>query len=185
MGADDHGKPAPRAIKLENNASKLFDEQRQEAMRRAQTGSGLVAGWHGKNPGRILRLSLGFEFLTWARREDNAPEPVTVSADAVIRAGGYIDYAAAMLERVVGGLATGRAESDAAQIARHLLKIVQDAPKGARLKKLNERELYQRSGFNWARDAKRRSAALLVLFDAAWVRPAETVDGPGRRLTGK
>jgi hypothetical protein len=46
--------------------------------------------------------------LAWAARGGSAPEPTSVAADAVVRAGGYIDYAAAMLERVTGGLAVGR-----------------------------------------------------------------------------
>jgi hypothetical protein len=181
MGSDNFGTPAPRAIGLDNDALMLFDEQRQEAMRRAQGGSGVAAGWHGKNPGRILRLALVFELLAWAAREDDAPEPTTISAEAVVRAGGYIDYCAAMLERVIGGLVISRAEIDAAQIARHLRNLAQGAPKHARLKPLNERELYQRSGFAWARDSNRRSTALSVLRDAGWVRVLEAADGPGRR----
>ena len=154
MGADDHGAPAPRALPLDTDALQLFDEQRQEAMRRARAASGLAAGWHGKNPGRLLRLALVFELLAWAARDDGAPEPASVSADAVARAGGYIDYASAMFERVIGGLAIGRAEADAAQIARHVLAIARGAPPHARLKPLNERTLYQMRGFSWARDAQ-------------------------------
>jgi len=71
-GTDDHGQPAPRALRLDGKAFELFDEQRQEAMRRARAASGLVAGWHGKNPGRILRLALVFELLAWAARGDGA-----------------------------------------------------------------------------------------------------------------
>jgi hypothetical protein len=32
----------------------------------------------GKNPGRILRLALVFEYLTWAVRGDGTPEPTEV-----------------------------------------------------------------------------------------------------------
>jgi Protein of unknown function (DUF3987) len=179
MGTDDHGQPAPRALRLDVKAFGSFDEERQEAMRRARAASGLIAGWHGKNPGRILRLALLFELLAWAAREHGVPEPTHVSADAMARAVRYIEYAAAMLERVVGGLAISRADIDAAQIARHVLAIARAAPQQARLKRLNERSLYQRRGFTWARDKKRRGEALTVLCEAGWVRASQP-DGQGR-----
>jgi hypothetical protein len=171
QGSDNNGLPAPRALRLDVNAVDLFDEQRQEVMRLARAASGLAAGWHGKNPGRILRLALVYELLDWAARGDEPREPTSVAADAVVRAGGYIDYAAAMLERVTGGLAVGRAEADAAQVARHVLAIAQGAPPHARLKPLNERSLYQTRGFTWARGSKRRTEAFTTLEGASWVRP--------------
>jgi Protein of unknown function (DUF3987) len=179
MSTDNYGRLAPRILRLAHDALVLFDEQRQEAMRRARLGSGLAAGWHGKNPGRILRLALVFEYLAWAARGDGAPEPTVVSADAVARAGGYIDYAAAMLDRVIAGLAIGPAEADAAQIARHVLSVAKSAPPLARLKPLNERALYQMRGFTWARGKKRRTDAFLVLQGAGWIRPRQA-DGHGR-----
>jgi Protein of unknown function (DUF3987) len=161
----------PRIIlPLDADACWLFDEQRQEAMRRARAASGMAAGWHGKNPGRVLRLSLVFEQLTWAAR-DGVPEPAGVSADAVARAGGYIDYAAAMLERVIEWLAIGRGEADAAQIALHVQEIARRAPPRALLKPINERVLYQTRGFSWARDRRRRIEAFLILQESGWIRP--------------
>jgi hypothetical protein len=179
MGSDNTGTAAPRALLLEGNAYDLFDVQRQEAMRLARAASGLAAGWHGKNPGRTLRLALVYELLAWAARGDGAPELTSAAADAVVRAGGYVDYAAAMLERVTGGLAVGRAEADVARVARHLLAIAQGAPPRSRLKPLNERTLYQTRGFPWARDSKRRAEAFTVLQDACWLMPPRG-DGHGR-----
>jgi hypothetical protein len=179
MGADDHGEPTPIAIRLDDDAFALFDEQRQEAMHRARRASGLAGGWHGKNPGRLLRLALVFELLAWAAGNGDAPEPASVSADAVVRAGGFIDYTAAMFERMIAGLAIGRPEADAAEIARHVLVTARAAPPHARLKPLNERSLYQRAGFSWARDAERRAEALAVMSEALWLRRPQT-DGHGR-----
>jgi hypothetical protein len=179
MGTDNHGIPAPRALPLDREARKLFDEQRQEQMQRARDASGFAAGWYGKNPGRLLRLALVFEHLTWAARTDGAAQPASVSADAVVRAGGFVDYATAMFERVVAGLAISRAQADAAQIARHVQAIAGTAPRYARLKPLNERSLYQRRGFAWARDRKRRGDAFAVLQDDGWLRPAQ-VNGHAR-----
>jgi hypothetical protein len=169
MGADDHGLPAPIALRLDDDARALFDELRQEWMQRARKASGLVAGWAGKNPGRALRFALVFEMLAWAALD--GAEPASVSVDAVVRAGGYLDYAAGMLDRVTAGLAIGEAEVDAAAIARHLL--------ATRPASVNERGLYQTAGFTWAREAERRAAAFRVLDRAGWIRrPA--VAGQGR-----
>jgi hypothetical protein len=170
MGADDHGTPAPIALPLHYEGRALFDEVRRDWMKRARTTSGLSAGWAGKNPGRVLRLALVFEGLTWAARGD--AEPASVSADAIARAASYLDYAAGMLDRVTAGLALTETEADAATIARHIL--------ATRLVLLNERNLYQAQGFAWARNTKRRAAALTVLERAGWIRRPPTV-GPGRR----
>jgi hypothetical protein len=179
MGTDDRGQPAPIALLLDSSACRLFDEQRREAMLRARTASGLAGGWHGKNPGRLLRLAIVFEYLAWALADGSTPEPLSVSADAVVRAGGFIDYAAAMFERVIAGLAVTEAQADAAQIARHVLRIIKATPSHVRLKPLNERRLYQQRGFAWARDPKRRADAIAVLCDASWLRPLHA-DGHGR-----
>jgi hypothetical protein len=160
MGTDDRGAPAPRALRLEGDAFRLFDELRRDAMERARSASGLAAGWYGKNPGRALRLALVYEMLAWAARQ--GVEPASVSADVMARAGGYLDHATAMLDRVLGGLAIGRVEGDAAAIARHVLET--------RPAQLNERDLYQTAGYAWAREPKRRGAALAMLGDAGWIR---------------
>ena len=169
MGADDHGVPAPRALPLDKDARALFNELRCDAMSSARSAVGLAAGWHGKNPGRTLRLALMYQFLAWAVRQD--AEPVSISADAMARAGGYLDYAAGMLDRVTAGLAIGRAEADAAVIARYLL--------ARRPACLNERQLYQAPGYAWARNSERRRAALAVLTRAGWIRQP-TAGGHGR-----
>jgi hypothetical protein len=170
MGADDQGAPAPHSLPLDTDAHKLFDEMRRDAMERARRAHGLAAGWYGKNPGRILRLALVYALLACAMRGDDA-EPVSVSADAIARAGGYLDYAAGMLHRVTSGLAIGQAEVDAAVIARHLL--------ATRPARLNEREIYQTAGFAWAREDDRRAAALGVLDQAGWIRQSQRA-GRGR-----
>jgi hypothetical protein len=179
MGADNDGHPAPRALRLERGAFGLFDEQQQDARRHARAAAALVSGWHGKNPGRLLRLALVFEYLASAALGDGVSEPTSASADAVARAGGFVDYAGAMLERVIGGLAITRAMADAAEIARYLLAVAKTAPPHARLRLLNERSLYQMRGFAWARDAKRRTEAFVILRDANWLRPPQA-DGQGR-----
>jgi Protein of unknown function (DUF3987) len=175
MGTDLKGRPSPIALRLDDDAFCLFDEQQQQAKLQARSAWGLASGWHGKNPGRILRVAATFEHLSWAASRNGEPTPTNVSANSIARAVRYIRYASDMLERVLGGLAVGRADRDAAQIARHIAA----AGPCASLNPLNERDLYQKRGFAWARDARRRAAALAVLKDVGWLRAAEA-DGRGR-----
>ncbi len=171
LGLDDNpaGEPKPRVLRLAPDALALFEELRREAMERARTSRGLAAGWHGKSPGRVLRLALVFELLGWAALRDRSAEPPSITADAMVRAGGYLDYLAAMLDRVTAGLAVGQAEADAAVIARHILVT--------RPARLNERDLYQRPGWSWLRDGERRGAAVRLLANAAWIRQPSHVGG--------
>jgi hypothetical protein len=174
MGEDQYGTPAPHALRLDDYARHLFNEVRSTAMRRARESSGLAAGWHGKNPGRALRLALVYQLLTWSAHGDGEREPITVTDDAMARAAGYLDYAAAMMERIEGGLAIGRAETDAAAIARYLLETSAPA--------LNERELYQSAGWAWLRRPGRRAPALRILEEAAWIRrPTSEAGKLGRK----
>jgi hypothetical protein len=169
MDGDPAGKLAPRVLWLDSDGLALFDELRREAMMRARSSRGLAAGWHGKTPGRALRLALVYELLGWVG--DHAPEPNVVSADAMARVGGFLDYAAGMLDRITGGLAISQAEADAAVIARHIL--------ATHACEVNERTLYQRPGWAWFRVRERRAEALRALADAGWLRPAPQT-GHGR-----
>ena len=165
----DPGEPAPRILRLDREGLALYDELRQDAMQRARSARGLAGGWHGKTPGRALRLALVYDMLRWAASD--GAEPREVSADAVARAGGYLDYLVAMLDRVTARLAIGRAEADAAVIARHIL--------ATRAAALNERAVYQQPGWAWLREAERRAAALNGLVEAGWIRAG----GAGRQWT--
>jgi hypothetical protein len=160
--------PVPCILRLDPAAFALFEELRREAMELARASRGLAAGWHGKTPGRALRLALVFELLAWART--GGQEPRAVGGDAMARAGAYLDYLSAMLDRVTAGLAISGAEADAAVIGREILSTG--------CTRLNERELYQRQGWAWARDTERRAAALRVLASAGWIRsPPQTTRG--------
>jgi hypothetical protein len=162
MCVDATGEPAPALLRLDRNALALFDELRQEAMQRARSSRGLAGGWHGKTPGRAFRLALVYELLTWSAHHGS--EPHAISADAMARAGGYLDYLAAMFDRTTAGLAIGRDEADAAAIARNILST--------RPTTLNERALYQLPGWSWLRENGRRANAMRVLADAGWTRHA-------------
>jgi hypothetical protein len=119
MCFDGSDEPAPCQVRLDRTALALFDELRQETLQRSRSSRGLASGWHGKTPGRALRLALVFELLAWSMSDGS--EPRLISGDAMARAGYYLDYLASMFDRVTAGLAIRRDEADAATIARHVL----------------------------------------------------------------
>jgi hypothetical protein len=132
-------------------------------MQKARDLHGLAAGWHGKTPGRILRLALTYELLAWAAQDDaKAADPVLISVDSIARAGRYLDYAAAMLDRVTAGMAIGQDDEHAAAVGRYLL--------ASRSTMLNERDLSRMAGFSWARRRDLRREALHILEAEGWIR---------------
>jgi len=169
MHPDQIADLSPRILRLSDDALRLFEEFRWEAMERARSSRGLAAGWHGKSPGRALRLALVFELLSFAAGTQE--EPQSVSADAMARAAAYHDYATAMFDRVTAGLAISEAEEDAAHIARYILSTQSSL--------LNERNLYQQPGWAWFRKAEPRKNALHVLAEMGWIRSHFRV-GQGR-----
>jgi Protein of unknown function (DUF3987) len=169
MDCGSDGEPTPGVLRLDPEAFALFDDIRCDAMTRARSARGLAAGWHGKNPGRALRLAIVFELLSWVAR--GGEEPNVVGADSMARAGEYLDYLGGMLDRVTAGLALSAAEADAAAILRHILAT---SPQ-----RINERDLYQRPDWSWLRESARRAAAFDELERRGIVRQAART-GRGR-----
>jgi hypothetical protein len=85
------------------------------------------------------------------------------------RAAGYIDYLDAMMVRALGELAVSEAQRVAALIA-HM--IVEERPA-----EINERNLYQRTGFSKLRDKKFRDDVLAELEEAGWLRRRKVAPG--------
>jgi len=84
------------------------------------------------------------------------------------RAGNYLDYLGAMLDRVTAGLAVSNAEADAVAILRHIL--------ATHLQRVNQRDLYQRPDWSWLRESTRRAAAFAELERRGIMRPAARAD---------
>jgi len=150
-------RPVPLAI------TASFDVIRREAMDKARSTHGLISGWHGKTPARALRLALVIEYLVWAATTDTA-EPQAITPASIAYAGDYLAYAEKMFERSISGLGISRQETDAALIARHIIKLS--------LTEINERQLYQAQGFAHLRDTPRRKEAFAALERMGWIMPA-------------
>ena len=150
-------------------ALQVLDTIRNEIVAAGGRESGVLACWRGKNPGRLLRLALTLEYLEWAANPDGTIEPEIVSLASMQRAAGYIDYLDAMMVRALGELAVSEAQRVAALIA-HM--IVEERPA-----EINERNLYQRTGFSKLRDKKFRDDVLAELEEAGWLRRRKVAHG--------
>jgi hypothetical protein len=187
-GRDGQGNSVPVVLRLETAALDVLQAVRNEVFEANQVdGAGVMAGWRGKNPGRLLRLALVFEMLEWSLAEDR-DHPGLVSLDMVERAADYLDYADAMMKRAVAGLALTDAQRDAAQLARHIVRVgpkaflshldekarqaISTDEDAAQKAVLNERKIYRAEGFRALRHEGRRQRAFAELVSAGWMRPA-------------
>jgi hypothetical protein len=169
---DEFGERRPRLVGLTEPARKILDSVRAEVAQANKADAGLMAGWRGKNPGRLQRHGLTLEFLAWAVAEGEA-EPREVSEAAIRQAADFLDYATAMIERVLGDAALDQATRDAASAARWIKKH------GPRT--VNGRELSKQRGQARLRNTETRRRAFELLEEAAFVRPAAVMPGVGRK----
>lgn len=160
--SDGAGGFRPKAIPLSPAAQPLFNEAYLRCEREARRRHGVFAEWLGKGPGRILRLALVFEFMTWAL-EPTAAEPEEISADTMARATRYHGYLEAMFLRTMAGIEPAEAGGDALAVA----KLIVERQWGH----VANRDIGREPGFRWFRaeqrgDKERRDNALRTLVDA-------------------
>jgi Protein of unknown function (DUF3987) len=167
----EDGEQLPRLIPVPEPGLKILDSIRNEVAAANREDSGLMAGWRGKTPGRLLRLGLVLEYAQWAAAGDE--EPDEVSEAAMRRAADYLDYLGTMFERVLGDMAIDAAARDAAQIGRWII--------ANRVGILNGRDLSKERGLSRLRKTEARRAAFQVLVEAAWIREAPASGKSGRR----
>lgn len=171
LDSNPEGGKRPRLVELLEPGRAILDKVRRETWAANKADTGLMAGWRGKTPGRLLRLGLVLEFLRWSA--EGGPEPTVVSETAMRQAGDYLDYSTAMFERVLGDMALDPATRDAAATARWI-----DCHRPATV---NGREMSKQRGLSRLRNSEIRRRAFEVLVEAGWVRPVSVTFGVGRK----
>jgi hypothetical protein len=163
MNRDHLGNPVPQIMRLDGEAAlQLLETVQREVFHANQTERGLIAGWRGKNEGRLLRIALVIELLKWAA-SGAGDAPVVVSAESVKRAARYLDYATKMMLRCLGELAMTEAQRDAARLARLI--------RSDRMTELKPRALYSSTpGWHALRNDRHRKAVIEVLEEAGWIK---------------
>jgi Protein of unknown function (DUF3987) len=173
-GRDHNGNLVPVVLGLDEKALEVLDKVRSEIFEANQAdGSGIIAGWRGKNSGRLLRLALVFEFLQWALT--GGAEPALISDEMMTRAADFIDYSTAMMEYALSGLSLSDAQRDAAKLARFIK--ANPAAYGRPPAIVNEREMYQTKGFRPLRKQDHRKRVFSILEGAAWLRRSVIATG--------
>jgi Protein of unknown function (DUF3987) len=171
---DDDGVSHPTFLRLASEARSPFKAAKRDCERRARRERGLIGEWLGKSPGRILRLALTFQLMTWSLTH-GAP-PTSIGLDALERAIRYFDYAEAMLRRTLAGLEPSRSAEDALAVAKQIAK--------KEWRHFTNYDVGREQGFRWFRgeDAetkRRRDNVLNVLIDAKAIRQDLVQTGRG------
>jgi hypothetical protein len=171
--SDDGSSVRPRTILLEGKAADEFQAWWEHKQWNAKlVAGGRLAGAIGKLDGVTLRIAQVLEFLNWAWRQSNTPEPEKISLESMRNALRIIDdWVRPNLERVFTEASLPEAHRDAMAVGRSLLKT--------KPTRVNARELRRQAGFPGPKEPKKMDAALEVLVDARWIN-LEPGDGPGR-----
>jgi hypothetical protein len=165
----------PAVLRWASEARSPFNAAKRDCERRARRERGLVGEWLGKGPGRVLRLALTFQLMTWSLSVGGAP-PTSIGLDALERAIRYFQYAEGMLRRTLAGLEPTRSAEDALALAKQIVK--------KRWAHFTNHDVGREQGFRWfrgedAESKRRRDNALNVLIDAKAIRQDLVQTGRG------
>ena len=172
---DDEGVSHPAVLRLASEARSPFNAAKRDCERRARRERGLIGEWLGKGPGRVLRLALTFQLMTWSLSGGGAP-PTSIGLDALERAIRYFHYAEGMLRRTLAGLEPTRSAEDALAVAKQIVK--------KQWRHFTNYDVGREQGFRWfrgedAENKRRRDNALNVLIDAKAIRQDLVQTGRG------
>jgi hypothetical protein len=174
----DGADPKPRTLLLKDDAADEFQgwwEREQWAAKEAATGQ--FASAVGKIDGIALRLAQVLEYLVWAWRQSNTPEPEHISLASVRNAIHLIEtWVRPSLERVFSEASLPKPQRDAMVIGRWLLKQERQ--------EINARSLRREAGFPGPKEPEPLDAALEIMADAGWLSapPRESgAKGRGRK----
>jgi hypothetical protein len=175
LAVDDEGVPHPGVLRLASEARSPFIAAKRDCERRARRERGLIGEWLGKGPGRVLRLALVFELMTWSLSGGGAP-PTSIGLDALERAIRYFHYAEKMLRRTLAGLEPTRSAEDALAVAKQIVKN--------QWRHFSNYDVGREQGFRWfrgeeAENKRRRDNPLNVLSDANAIRQDLVQSGRG------
>jgi hypothetical protein len=161
----EDGNERPLLMKLDKEGQDILHQMRMRQYEVDRTGRALdiMIEWYGKNPGRLLRVAMMFELLTWVIERPDEEPPVIISGKMMQLATDYLRYCESMLERCLAECGWVQEQRDAVLVARWIL--------GTKSLLFSERDLYRTSGFKHLRDKARRRKALGEMQDAGWIEP--------------
>jgi hypothetical protein len=157
----------PVLLSFHARAEARMDALRAEVFEMEADAAGIMRSWLGKLPGQAVRLAVIFAHMRWTAAPEHTPSPTFISAEDVEAAIALLTtYFLPMARRVFGSSALPEDERDARTLARWLLR------QRAIPATVNARDLRHMTGGPSLPDASRMRAALDVLAECGWVRPA-------------
>ncbi len=165
---DDSGAIVPDVLLLDPQAGEIFEAWIRDNDDAGAEAAGLYKGFLGKLRGMVLRLALVAELLAWAK--SGGREPDSIKAATLVTVLEFVDsYAKPSALRVFGDAALPIDQRNAAQLAK---MIVREA-----WERINARDLLKAGRLSKAEKAADVDAAIELLTEADWVRPAPTRSG--------
>jgi len=164
--------PDPLVLPLTREAEEVHWQLRCRAKELEDETAGVLLSWVGKMPGLCLRLAMVLTHMEWSMTP-SASEPVEIGPEAVDKAARFIlDYLLPMARRVFKGAGLRSDDSDAATLARWLLRQ-SPVPRT-----VNVRDVHRRPGGPSVPSPERIGAALAALATLHWVRSLKS-EGKG------
>jgi hypothetical protein len=188
-GVGEHREPVPVYMWLTDDAYAAFDAKKVEIGLEQNRKTGLENQWLGKNTGRLLRLSLVFELLSWAggfggtelalghELTTDIRGPKDISLDAVRRAVGFLDFITAHFRKIMQeGSEPFEADNDIRDVLRLLVE--------QKSERLTTKDIGTVNGFRWFRGineagARRQGKVLKALDDHEIIQPVREKTGRG------
>lgn len=163
MDADQHGDAVPRDVRLSAAAANAFQIWRLRHYQTMEAADGLYADALGKQFGTVLRIALILEYLDWAASGADT-EPAEIGITSLSKAVHIVDkWVTPHLVRVLGNAAMPKIDSNAAQLARWLLKQQPERFNASKLRRKETQTLAQ------LRIAKDMDDACAALVEANWI----------------
>lgn len=155
-----------RTLPFEETASKRFQDWRQSSYQASQACSGLLADYRGKFGGFVVRLANILTFMDWAIGAERS-EPQAIKKEYIEKAITLMEtYFYPMAERCFFDASVSQQFRNTKLVARYI------ASKKLRGFNLREERRTTGSPFRSIKDEKDRKAALQLLTEYGWIRPA-------------
>ena len=165
---EESGAIVPDVLMLTPEAGTIFEAWIRDNDEAGAVAAGLYKGFLGKLRGMVLRLALVAELLAWARR--GGREPDNIGAKTLVTVLEFVDgYAKPSALRVFGDAALPIDQRNAAQLAKLIVREAWD--------RISAREILRSGRLSKAEKAADVDAAIELLIEADWLRPAPSRSG--------
>jgi len=169
MRVDEFGNNSPFLLPFSEPAITTFQAWRLQHFEKSNDASGMLASALGKMPGKVCRLALILEHLSWCSEPNKSP-PAEISATSVGKAQDLLDsYFMPVTEMVYGDAALPEEDRLASSLAKYITKH--------KPKTINASKIRTEARIPGLRKAAKVKMAIDGLEEAQWIWPSGARDG--------